>query len=207
MKYPLLSTLFIVALNLFKPSFAQKSGLPYDRFTGEITQTKSVQTGQSRDKAFSAARAWIRRTYPNYREVIRVEDAGLGRIVFQDQEPIVSESFKSFSYRVQVDIKDGFYNCTINNVKTRNAVSADYTSADADFSNIGMYGKHIDDIGREISITKSKKAKAKLYQQRRNIKSVLQDYHKSHYLMDLQFTMIQNGLREAVLGPGSLAAK
>ncbi|MCF0050517.1 DUF4468 domain-containing protein [Dyadobacter sp. LJ53] len=207
MKRFLFSTTLIFSLLLVAPGFAQKSGLPYNRFTGEITQTKTVQTGQSKDKTFNVIKSWISRTYPNYREVVMAEDISSGRFVIQDHEPIVSERFKFFSYRVTIDVKDGNYSCTINNVRTLSSGSSAYTSADMDFSNIGKYGQHIDDIGWQISITKNKKDLAKLYKKRRALKSHLADYNKSHCKMDQQFTFIQNGLLEAVSGAGSLAAK
>ena len=207
MKRFLFSTIFIFSLHLITPGFAQKPGLPYNRFTGEITQTKTVQTGQSRDKTFGAIKGWITRTYPNYREVVRAEDMSSGRFVLQDREPIISGQFKSFSYRVTLDVKDGYYTCTINNVKTLSSGSAAYTSADMDFSNMGMYGQDIDDISRQISITKNKKVLAKLYKKRHALKSLLSDYNKSHHKMDLQFSTIQNGILEAVSGTSSLAAK
>ncbi|SKB80265.1 DUF4468 domain-containing protein [Dyadobacter psychrophilus] len=206
MKRFLFSTTLIFSLHLFTPGFAQKPGLPYNRFTGEITQTKTVQTGQSRDKTFSAIKGWITKTYPNYREVVRAEDMSSGHFIIQDREPIVSERFKSFSYRVTIDVKDGNYTCTINNVKTLSPGSATYMSADMDFSNMGMYGQDIDDTSRQISITKNKKVLAKLYKKRRVLKSFLLDYNKSHNKMCLQFNMIQNGILEAVSGVSSLAA-
>ncbi|MCF0041283.1 DUF4468 domain-containing protein [Dyadobacter fanqingshengii] len=206
MKRFLFSTTLIFSLHLITPGFAQKPGLPYNRFTGEITQTQVVKTDQSRDKAFSAIKAWISKTYPNYREVVRAEDMSSGRIIIQDREPINSNRFKSFSYRVTIDVKDGHYTCTINNVKTLSLGSAAYASADMDFSNMGMYGQDIDDISRQISITKNKKALAKLYKNRSVLKSLLSDYDKSHYKMSAQFNMIQTGLLEAVSGTSSLAA-
>jgi hypothetical protein len=129
------------------------------------------------------------------------------QLVLQDTEPITSARFKSFSYRVIIDIKDGNYTCTINNVRTLSPGAEAYISADQDFSNMGMYGQDIDDIDREISITKDKKALAKLYDERRTLKLFLRDYDKSHCVMDMHFTMIQNGIQQSVTGSGSLASK
>jgi hypothetical protein len=201
----LYSTFFIGILLFPATGSAQKPGLPYNRFTGEITQTKFVETGQSREKTYNAVKSWITRKYPNHREVIKIDQAGWGKIVFQHHEPIASQRFKSFSYRVTLEIKDGNYTCTINNVKTLSPGSTVYSSADMDFSNMGTFGKDIDDIDREISITKDKKELAKLYEERRTLKSFLSDYDKSHNVMDNHFTMIQNGIFGAVTGSNSLA--
>ena len=205
MKRNILSTILIVLFLLPRTGSAQKPGLPYNRFTGEITQTKSVETGQSREKTYNAVKTWITKKYPNHREVIKIDEAGWGRIVFQHHEPIPSQRFKSFSYRVTLDIKDGSYSCTINNVKTLIHGSTAYQSADADFSNMGTYGQDIDDIDREISITKNKKELEKLYEERRTLKSFLREYDKSHNVMDVHFTMIQNGIFDATTGGNSLA--
>ncbi|MCE7066946.1 DUF4468 domain-containing protein [Dyadobacter sp. CY326] len=207
MKQFLPSTILSIFLLFAQQSHAQKAGLPYNRFTGEITQTKFVQTGQSREKSYNAIKAWIVKKYPNHRQLIRIDDAGSGQLVLQDTEPISSAKFKSFSYRVNIDIKDGNYTCTINTVKTLSPGADSYVTADQDFSNMGMYGQDIDDIDREISITKDKKELAKLFNERRVLTSFLRDYHKSHYVMDLHFTMIQNGIYQSVAGAGSLAAK
>lgn len=205
MKRNLLSTILIVLFLLPQSGHAQKPGLPYNRFTGEITQTKFVQTGQSREKTYNAVKTWITKKFPNHREVIKIDEAGWGRIVFQHHEPIPSQRFKSFSYRVTLDIKDGSYSCTINNVKTLSPGSTVYQSADVDFSNMGTYGQDIDDIDREISITKNKKDLEKLYEERRTLKSFLREYDKSHNVMDVHFTMIQNGIFDATTGGNSLA--
>lgn len=207
MKRFLFSTILIFAICTTLPGLAQKPGLPYDRFTGEITQTNLVQTSLSKDKAYTLIKAWIYKTFPNYREVVKVEDMSWGRLVFQDREPVLSAHFKSFSYRVTIDIKDGSYTCTINNVKTLSDGAAVYTSADLDFSTMGMYGQDIDDIGREMSVTRNKKELAKLHKERSVLKSFLRDYHKSHCTMNAQFNMIQSGLRGAVFGTSSLASK
>jgi hypothetical protein len=207
MKHSLLSTLLIVLLCFPEPASAQKAGLPYNRFTGEITQTKVVQTGQSKAKTCQALRSWIFKTYPNYREIMKVDDPGTGKIVYQDKEPIVSEKFKSFSYRVSIDVKDGLYSCTIDQVRTLGPGSTEFTSADMDFPTIGIFKKDLDDVERDISYTTNKRELAKLYKERRTLKSFLLDYHKSHQTMLSQFNMIQNGLRLAVNGMGPLAAK
>jgi hypothetical protein len=207
MKHCLLSATFVFTLLFARAGYAQKSGLPYDRFTGEITQTNIVQSRQTKEKIFHAIKAWIVKTYPNHREIVRTENMNTGRIVFEDVEPISSPSFKSFSYVVTIDVKDGGFSCKINKVKTLSAGSAAYTSADMDFSTMGVYGQDIDDLDREISITRNKKELAKLERERHTIKSFLRDYDKSHSAMNTQFEMIQNGIRRAVLTGSSLAAK
>ena len=202
----LFSTLLALLFLGNKPSQAQKPGLPYNRFTGEITQTKLVETGQSREKTYKAIRCWILKKYPNHREIIKIDEPGPGKIVLQDSDPIAAGRFKSITYKIHIDIKDGSYSCTINNVMTLTPGTNVYRSADQDFSRMGMYGKDIDDIDREISITRNKKQRAKLYQKRQFFKSLLADYDKSHVAMDIQFTRIQNSIFEATNANDSLAA-
>jgi hypothetical protein len=155
---PLLSLILFISLT----GLAQKPELTYNKFSGEISQTRIVDMGREPTVAFRNVRTWLTQKYSNYWEIIKVSDQDRGKIVYHGSESVYTQGFEAFSYRVTVDIRDNKYSCTIDQVKTRQTGSKDFVSSDMDFSTIYTYKKRIADIDVAKTLRKSKAEQSRL---------------------------------------------
>jgi len=194
-----LMTLFI-AISIITESYSQKKfSPPYNEITGEITQTKIVETGKNKDATFNLVRAFLAKKYPSYKDMVQVEDLNSGQIIFSGAEPIYKGRFDSFSFATTVDIKDGKYRCVIDNVKVREKGSAHYSTFSISHSMIKKYDKEIEDLEYLISTTKKKRELSSLNEDLAIKNSFRSDYIEAHHMMALRFDIIQLGMQDAVL--------
>ncbi|WAC14657.1 DUF4468 domain-containing protein [Dyadobacter pollutisoli] len=192
---PLLSMMLLTSLI----GTAQKPELTYNKFTGEISQTRVVDMGRAPAVAFRNVRAWLTQKYSNYWEVIKVSDPDRGKIVYHGSEPVYTQGFEAFSYRVIVDLKDNKYSCTIDQVKARPTGSKVFVSSDMDFSTIYTYQKRIADIDVAKTLRKGKAEQTRLNQERSAKVTYLENLAKMHDIMAYHFNRIQWELRNAAL--------
>jgi hypothetical protein len=190
-----------LSLIIWTPIFglAQKPELSYNKFTGEITQTRIVDMGKDQLVAFRNVRAWLTQKYSNYWEIIKVSDLDRGKIVYHGSESVYTPGFDAFSYRVTVDIKDNQYSCTIDQVKTKQSGSKVYESSDMDFSTIHTYKRRIADIDVRKTLRKGKAEQTRLNRERWAKTSYLENLAKMHDIMAYQFERIQVEVRNAAL--------
>jgi hypothetical protein len=194
----LLPFLSLIVFTSFS-GLAQKPELSYNKFTGEVTQTRVVDMSKDHLVVFRNVRTWLTQKYSNYWEIIKVSDADRGKIVYNSSESVYTPGFDAFSYRVTVDIKDNQYSCTIDQVKTKQSGSKDYVSSDMDFSTIHTYRRRIADIDVAKMIRKGKTEQSRLNRERWSKTSYLENLAKMHDIMAYQFDRVQIEVRNAAL--------